>query len=133
MVDTRREQFVKGRGRAGGFTFVELLATIVLIGIIMPVAMRTIGLCTRLAGQSRQRMEAASLASIKLTELIASGDWESGARRGEFQDWPDYQWTVDVSNWTESTVRQLDVTVSWQAQGRQRELIFSTLVYPEEN
>ncbi len=132
MADTRREQLVRRHGRTGGFTFVELLATIVLLGIIMPVAMQTIGLCTRLAGQSRQRMEAVSLASVKLTELIASGDWESGARSGDFEDWPDYRWTVDVSNWTESTVRQLDVTVSWEAQGRPRELILSTLVYPEE-
>jgi prepilin-type N-terminal cleavage/methylation domain-containing protein len=67
MADTRRERPAKGRRRAGGFTFVELLATVVLLGIIMPVAMRTIGLCTRLAGQSRKQMEAASLASIKLT------------------------------------------------------------------
>lgn len=132
MPDTRRERTVK-RDRAAGFTFVELLATVVLLGIIMPVAMRTIGLCTRLAGQSRQRMEAASLASIKMTELIAAGDWETGARSGEFADWPTYRWTVDVLNWTESTVRQIDVTVHWQAQGRPRQLVISTLVYPEGN
>jgi hypothetical protein len=112
---------------------VELLATVVLLGIIMPVAMRTIGLCTRLAGQSRKQMEAAALASIKLTELTASGDWVSGARSGEFTDWPGYRWTVDVLNWTESTVRQLDVTVHWQAQGLSRQFVLSTLVYPEEN
>jgi prepilin-type N-terminal cleavage/methylation domain-containing protein len=37
--------------RPTGFTFIEVLATVVLIGIIMPVAMRSIGLCTRLGGQ----------------------------------------------------------------------------------
>jgi prepilin-type N-terminal cleavage/methylation domain-containing protein len=133
MADTRREKPARGHRRAGGFTFVELLATVVLLGIIMPVAMRTIGLCTRLAGQSRKQMEAASLASIKLTELMASGDWVSGAHSGEFTDWPGYRWTADVSNWTESTVRQLDVTVYWQSQGRERQLMLSTLVYPEED
>jgi len=132
MVGTRREQLVRGRRRTGGFTFIELLATVVLLGIIMPVAMQTISICTRLAGQSRKEMEAASLASIKLTELVASGDWESGARSGEFTDWPGYRWTVDVFNWTQSTVRQLDVTVHWQSQGQERELVLSTLVYPEE-
>lgn len=131
MPDTRRDKPAKGCRRAGGFTFVELLATVVLLGVIMPVAMQTIGLCTQLAGQSRSRMEAASLASIKLTELVASGDWETGARSGEFADWPDYRWTVEVSNWTESTVRQIDVNVQWQSRGRQRELTLSTLAYPE--
>ncbi len=134
MIDTRRKNLSgKGHRRSGGFTFVELLATVVLLGIVMPVAMQTISLCTRLAGQSRKQMEAASLANIKLTELTASGDWETGARRGEFTEWPGYRWTVDVFNWTESTVRQLDVTVQWQSQGRERQLVLSTLVYPEEN
>jgi len=132
MVDTHRQESGKEHRRSGGFTFVELLATVVLLGIVMPVAMQSIGLCTRLAGQSRKQMEAASLANIKLTELIASGDWETGARSGEFTDWPGYRWTVDVFNWTESTVRQLDVTVKWQSQGRERQLVLSTLVYPEE-
>ena len=119
------------RRRAAGFTFVELLATIALLGIVMPVAMQTIALCTRLAGQSRQRMEAASLATVRMTELLAAGDWETGARSGEFTDWPSYRWTVDVANWTESTVRQIDVTVHWQSQGRQRQYVLTTLVYPE--
>ena len=133
MSDPRREEPVRKR-RSGGFTFVELLATVVLIGIIMPVAMQTIGLCTRLAGQSRKEMEAASLASTKLTELTASQDWETGARSGDFgTDWPGYRWTADVFNWTDSKLRQLDVTVTWQSQGRQRQLVMSTLVYPEDN
>ena len=54
-----------------GFTFAELLATVVLIAIIMPVAMQTIALCTRLGGLSRKETEAASLARAKLAELIA--------------------------------------------------------------
>jgi len=120
--------------RFGGFTFIELLATVVLIAIIMPVAMQCIGLCTRLGGQSRKQIEAASLASTKLTELTASQDWETGEKNGEFgSDWPGYRWTADVSNWTDSTLRQLDLTVSWQSQGRERSITLSTLVYPEDN
>ncbi|HPC93911.1 MAG TPA: type II secretion system protein [Sedimentisphaerales bacterium] len=132
MSNTRREDRVRGAGQ-GGFTFVELLATVVLIGIIMPVAMRTISLCTALAGRSRREIEAVSLASTKLAELVASKDWETGGKAGDFgTDWPGYQWNAEVSNWTESTVRQLDVQVLWTSQGRQRQVMLSTLVYPEE-
>ena len=123
----------RGR-RRGGFTFVELLATVVFMGIVLPVAMRTIGLCTQLAGRARKEMEAASLASVKLTELVASEEWDSGARTGEFDDWPGYRWSVDVLRWPESTdVEQLEVTVTWQALGRNRELVLTTLVYPQED
>jgi len=129
----RRDNPAEGRGRPGGFTFIELLATVVLIGIIMPVAMGSISLCTRLGGQSRRQIEAACLANTKLTELRVTGDWENGNQRGEFEEeWSDYQWRATVVGWTDTTMRQLDVTVSWLSQGRERSITLSTLIYPEE-
>ncbi|MCX5643161.1 MAG: prepilin-type N-terminal cleavage/methylation domain-containing protein [Phycisphaerae bacterium] len=123
------------RSHVGGFTFVELLVTMVLISIVMPVVMQTIGLCTRLAGQSRRQVEAACLAETKLTELTAAQDWESGSNRGDFgTDWPGYEWSMTVANWTEdSSVRQLDLAVTWRSVGRQRKITLSTLVYPQES
>ncbi len=120
--------------RSGGFTFVELLATIVLISIVMPVVMRTIGLCTQVAGQSRRQVEAVCLAKTKLTELTAAQDWQNGSNRGDFgTDWPGYEWTMTLANWAEdASVRQLDLTVSWRSVGRQRKVTLSTLVYPQE-
>jgi prepilin-type N-terminal cleavage/methylation domain-containing protein len=119
--------------RPSGFTFIEMLATVVLLAIIMPVAMHSIGLCTRLAGQSRREVEAASLAKAKLTELAVTGDWQNGNQRGDFgTDWPGYDWTATVTNWTDSSVRQLDLTVSWQSAGRRHELTLSTLMRAEE-
>jgi prepilin-type N-terminal cleavage/methylation domain-containing protein len=133
MADISRNITVKRSHRFSGFTFIELLATIVLIGIIMPVAMRSIGLCTQLGGHSRRQIEAATLARTKLTELTVSQDWKTSQKSGDFgSDWPGYRWTTTVSNWTDSAVRQLDLTVTWQSQGLQRSLTFSTLVYPED-
>jgi len=118
--------------RPGGFTFIELLATVVLIAIIMPVAMKSIGLCTTLGGLSRRQIEAASLAKTKMTDLIATGDWENGNQQGDFgKDWPGYTWKASVVNWTDATVRQLDLTVLWESAGRQRSVTLSTLRYPE--
>ena len=134
MERIHRANEFDGRRRHGGFTFIELLATVVLIGVIMPVAMRCIALCTRLGGNARRQIEAACLASTQLTELTTSGHWQTGEKRGNFgSDWPQYEWTAEVTNWTESTVRQLDVTVSWQSQGREHAVTLSTLVYPEDS
>jgi type II secretory pathway pseudopilin PulG len=134
MVDIYRNRIVKRRHRFGGFTFIELLTTVVFLGIIMPVAMQSIGLCTRLGGQSRKQIEAVSLARTKLTELTVSGDWKTGEKSGDFgTDWPDYRWTAVVSNWTDSTVSQLDLTVKWQSQGQERSVTLSTLVYAEDS
>lgn len=131
-ITPHNNKIVKGR-RSGGFTFAELLATVVLIGIIMPVAMQTIALCTRLAGLSRKETEAASLARTRLTELTTSDEWQSSGKAGDFgSDWPGYRWTADVSNWTDAVVSQVDVTVHWQSQGLDRSVTLSTLAYAED-
>lgn len=133
MAITRRDKVAERRRRAGGFTFVELLATVVLIAIIMPVAMQTISLCTRLGGLSRKEIEAASLARVQLTELTASDDWQSSGKAGDFgSDWPGYRWNAEVSNWTDSIVSQIDLTVHWQSQGLERSVTLTTLAYAEE-
>jgi len=114
--------------RRGGFTFIELLATMVLIAVIMPVAMKSIGLCTRLGGLSRRQIEAASLAKTKMTELIITGEWENGNQRGNFgDDWPGYEWKASVTNWTDASVRQLELMVLWESMGRQRSVTLTTL------
>lgn len=142
MANTRPDKTVRIRPRVflsedksrGGFTFIELLATVVFLGIIMPVAMQSISLCTRIGGQSRKQIEAASLAHTRLTEMTVSGDWSTGGKGGDFgTDWPGYRWTAAVSTWTDSVVGQLDVTVTWQSQGREHSVTASTLVYPEDS
>jgi len=132
MTDTPRNNKAATGSRPSGFTFIELLATVVLIAIIMPVAMRSIGLCTRLGGLSRRQIEATSLAKMKMTELTVADEWENGSLRGDFgEDWSGYEWKAVVTNWTDSTLRQLDLTVTWESMGRQREVTLSTLVYPK--
>ena len=133
MEDIYRNINIESRRRCGGFTFIELLSTVVFLGIIMPVAMQSIGLCTRLGGQSRRQIDAASLARTKLTELTCTGDWQSGEKSGDFgEDWPGYRWSAVVSSWTDSTVSQLDLTVTWQSQGKERSVTLTTLVYAED-
>lgn len=130
--DKRPERQTNRHNRPRGFTFMELLATVVLIAIIMPVAMRSIGLCTRLAGQSRRQMEAVSLAKAKLTELTVGGDWRHGNQQGRFNsDWLGYEWAATVTNWTDASVRQIEMTVFWRSMGRQRSVTLTTLIDPE--
>ncbi len=133
MTTTLPNTTISRSRRRRGFTFAELLATVVLIAIIMPVAMRTVALCTRLGGLSRKETEAASLARAKLTELITSEDWQSGGQRGDFgSDWPGYQWSTDVSSWSDSLVSEVRLTVKWQSQGLDRQITLATLAYAEE-
>ena len=114
-----------------GFTLIEVLAAVVLVAIVMPVVMRGISLATSAAGISRQRTEAATLASMKLHELVATGQWQNGSTSGDFAgEFPDYQWSAQIADWTDPDLEQLDVKVMWTARGRQQSITVSTLIYP---
>jgi hypothetical protein len=109
---------------------VEVLATIVLMGIVLPAAMEGISQCIRATSIARQKSEAAALADAKLNELIATGDWQFGATSGDFgEDWPGYQWKAGTSEFSDPTLQQLSVQVVWASRGEQRDVTLTTLVY----
>jgi type II secretion system protein I len=116
--------------RRRGITLVEVLATLTIIAIVLPVVMKGIALATTLAGQTRQRSEATSLAESKMNELIVSGDWQSGQLSGDFgTDWPGYTWHADVAAWDEADLNELHVAVLWTSRSVQRQIVLTTLVY----
>jgi prepilin-type N-terminal cleavage/methylation domain-containing protein len=76
----------------GGFTLLEVLATLVLIGIILPAVMHGISLATIAAGQAA-KVEAARWRGT--AGGIISPDAESDGRR-TFSDYPGYTWTSTI-------------------------------------
>jgi prepilin-type N-terminal cleavage/methylation domain-containing protein len=120
------------RGTHGGraFTLVEILATLVLVAIILPVAMSGISLALNVADESKQQTEAASLAQNKMAEIVACGLWQTTSLAGDFgPDRPEYRWAAQVRDWQTASLRQLDVQVTWNRRGRDRSVTLSTLVY----
>lgn len=114
----------------GGFTIVELLATLTLVCIVLPVAVHGIVLCLETASHSRQQAEATALAQSKLAELVATGQWYDAQSEGDFgDDWPQYQWAAWVYTWEDSRLSELDVRVAWSRRGKDYGVLLSTLVY----
>ncbi len=117
------------------FTLVEVLATMLLITIVIPVAMRGISLSTRMASHSKRQIQAVYLAKSKLAELIASQNWKNSSKSGNFgSDWLDYEWQLETAEWQIESVYQLDLRVSWDkvTQLEKRSVSLSTLVYDTE-
>jgi prepilin-type N-terminal cleavage/methylation domain-containing protein len=128
------------------FTLVEILATLALVAIILPVAMSGISLALGVADLSRRQTEAASLAETKMAEIVAGQMWQTASQSGDFApDRPEYRWVAQVTEWqgatqgtmlstTQSTtqsgaLKQLDVQVLWNNKNRERCVTLSTLVY----
>ena len=126
-----------------GFTLLEVLAAIVLVGIVVPVAMEAISLSMRSASDAKRKVEAAMLAENKLTELATGLVMQSttgvtagggamasgGAMSGDFApDWPDYRWEATRVE-REVDLSELQVRVTWLSRGADRYASLSTLVY----
>ena len=114
----------------GGFTLIETLATLTLAAIVLPAVMNGISLAVSASGLAKRQTEAAWLAHSKLSQIIAERQWQQASQTGDFgTDWPGYHWSAQITGWNEGTLRQLDVTVIWQHQGKQRDTTLTTLVY----
>ena len=114
----------------GGFTIVELLATLVLVGIVLPVVVHGIVLCLDTAAHASRQAEAAALAQSKLAELVATGQWCDAEFEGDFgEDQPGYRWLAEVLEWEDSRLSELTVLVTWTRREREHHVGMSTLVY----
>jgi general secretion pathway protein I len=120
------------RGRAG-FTLVEVLASLALVGVLLPTAMAGIMLAMGMGDRARHRTEAAMLARGKLDEMLVTGDWQSAQTTGDFgEEWPGYTWELNVTDWEESTCREVALTVHWTTRGHEYRTSLSTLACVED-
>ena len=129
----KSRRHVRTKGRAG-FTLVEVLATALLMGVVLPVATQGISLAVQTSTAARHRGEAAGLAEAKLNELVATGEWQTAALNGNFDgDFSNYHWDATVSAWNQDTsgesLQQIDLKVTWTARNSLQSLTLSTLTY----
>jgi len=112
------------------FTLVEALASLALVAIILPVALKGISLGTGAAALAVRRMEATRLVEMKLGELLATNEWQSGDLEGDFEDeWPAYTWSAEAQDWDDPLLVQLVVTVEWRMRETDYSATLTTLVY----
>jgi prepilin-type N-terminal cleavage/methylation domain-containing protein len=112
-----------------GFTLIEVLATMVLLALVLPAAMRGATIALSAASSARHRTEAATLAQAKLNELIATGQWNAG-QSGDFADknHPEYHWSAQSSS-RDYGVFEVVVNLTWNENGAERKFALTTMAY----
>lgn len=120
--------------RRRAFTLLEVLAAFTLIAIALPAIMQGISICLRTTSVAKRQMEASTLASGKLAELVAFPGWESQALSGDFSpEHPEFRWQASALQW-DTYLKEIAVIVTWGdeaevASGIARSFALSTLVY----
>jgi len=111
------------------FTFVEILAALVFLAILIPAVIEGITISNRVSVFTERSAIAAGLAQNKLDELTVNDAWSSAEASGDFgTDWPGYRWESTQSPWDMGTMTVLAVKAFFTVQGQEHNLSLSTLV-----
>lgn len=113
-----------------GFTLAEVLAALLFMAIVIPVAVQGLQIASRAGSVSERKAQAARMAESKLNELIVTRQWSSSASRGTIQEGlQSYSWRLETQPWAEDgAMRLVTVWVSVPVQGQEYEVPVSTLV-----
>ena len=123
--ETLRNQFNK----ALGFTFAELLASMLFVAVVVPVAVQGLTIANRAGVVADRKRIAGELADNLLNEWIVTEEWRNGLRAGDFgEGWPGYHWVLEESDWDEDdTLSVITVHVFFVVQEKEYSISLSTL------
>jgi type II secretory pathway pseudopilin PulG len=122
-----------------GFTFVEILAAMLFMAIIIPAVIRGMTIANRAGIAAERKRLAAEMADRKLTEIVLDESWREGDQEGTFEDTNEtgeeftlYRWTMETNAWDIDTMRLITVNVYYKVQDQEYPVTLSTLVPEEE-
>jgi type II secretory pathway pseudopilin PulG len=128
---TRTHHNHEGRPQSSlrAFTFVEILAAMVFLAILIPAILQGLTISTRAGLYAERGAVAAELAQNKLNELSLDDAWITSDMSGNFgADWPGMRWEADVSTWDLDSMERITVRAFYTVQGREDKVELSTLV-----
>ena len=124
------------RQQSRGFTLIEVLATMVLLAIVIPVVMRGVTVSLAAADKAKHISTAASLAESKLNDLLTqsltTGSGGGSTMSGNFApDHPDYQWKYDSVS-RDYGVTEVQLKITWLERGQPAEFDLCSMTYQSD-
>lgn len=115
------------------FTLAEVLAALLFMAIVVPVAMQGLHIASLAGSVAQRKSEATRIAQRVLNESLVMTNWNQSIQSGTtVEGQREFRWTLRTDPWTQdpsqSVLRQLSVDVSFTAQNRDYSVKLSTLV-----
>lgn len=116
-------------GGARAFTLVEVLAALLMMAIIIPVAMEGMSVSSRAGVLGQRKATAMRVGERMLNELIVEGQADQNSTSGNVVEGDtNYPWSMRSENWPEDPMLHVTVTVTFTVQGNSYDVSVSTLV-----
>jgi prepilin-type N-terminal cleavage/methylation domain-containing protein len=117
-----------------GFTLAEVLAALLLLAIVIPVALQGLHIASRAGEVAQRKMVATRIGNRTLNELKVTSQLQNTGQTGVVQEHGvTYRWNVKNQLWTEDTLSQMilaTLTITFTVQGKDYDVHLSTLVAP---
>lgn len=122
----------KLRPAQAGFTLAEVLAAMLFMAIVIPVALSGLSVASRAGEVAARKSDAALIAERILNENLVTTNWDKTVQNGVArQGQVDFNWSLRAEPWTEdpyqNDMRLLSVEVKFTAQGTECSVRMSTL------
>jgi hypothetical protein len=116
-----------------GFTLAEVLAALLFMAIVIPVAIEGMHIASRAGTVSERKGEAARVAQRLLAETLVTTNWNQAVQGGTLTEGQrQFTWTMHSDPWnqdpSQNVIRQLSVEVKFTAQNQEYAVRMSTLV-----
>jgi hypothetical protein len=121
------------RRSTAGFTLAEVLAALLFMAIVIPVAIEGMHIASRVGTVSERKGEAARVAQRLLAENLVTTNWNQAVQGGTLTEGQrQFTWTMHSDPWnqdpSQNVIRQLSVEVKFTAQNQEYAVRMSTLV-----
>ena len=125
---------VRLRRGSGAFTLIEVLAALLLMAIIVPVALEGMSVVSRAAVLGQHKAAAMRVAERVLSEqlaVVSQGQPIPTSGSGTETDGDtSYPWTMQTEAWPQDVMTQMTVRITFSVQGNAYEMTLSTLFDP---
>jgi len=121
------------RGRSAGFTLAEVLAALMFMAIVIPVAVQGLRIASRAGEVAQRKDQAARVAERVLNEHIVTTNWNQSVQSGTLLEGGlQYRWTLRNELWSQDAMQLLSVEVVYAVQNQDYSVRLSTLTSSQQ-
>ncbi len=128
-----RENSSQNRARNAGFTLLEVLVAVVIMGSTLAVLLGAVNRNLVLASDSKSLSIARMLAQDKISEIELAGYPDNITEEGEFEDHPEFKWHLTIAPLNiaslETDIKLVNLLISWDNDQKDFEITFAMADY----
>jgi type II secretory pathway pseudopilin PulG len=93
---------------SGGFTLAEVLAALLFMAIVIPVAVQGLQIANRAGEVAQRKSQAARIAERILNENIVTTNWNQSSQVGTlYEGTREFRWTLRSQPWSQNLTNQV--------------------------